>query len=78
MRVAPHVKLLCRAANVSRDRLERELRLARRLGGGGLLGLGGLGGDLCGGVGGELRLRVGLGGVQLRPRFRGLGGGLLL
>ena len=35
MRVAPHVKLLRRAANVNRDRLERELRLVCRLGGGG-------------------------------------------
>jgi len=33
MRVAPYVKLLRRAADVDRDRLERELRLARRLGG---------------------------------------------
>ena len=40
MRVAPHVKLLRRATDVDRDRLERELRLACRLGGGGLLGLG--------------------------------------
>src|SRR5262245_33573250 len=34
--VAPYVKLLRRAADVDRDRLQRELRLARRLGGGGL------------------------------------------
>jgi hypothetical protein len=31
MRVAPHVKLLRRAADVDRDRLERELRFVRRL-----------------------------------------------
>ena len=78
MRVASHVKLLRRAADVDRDRFERELRVARGLGGGGLLGLGRLGGVLCGGGGVELRLRVGLGGVELRPRLRGLGGGLLL
>jgi hypothetical protein len=78
MRVAPYVKLLRRAADVDRDRLERELRLARRLGGIGLLGLGRFGGVLCGGGDFELRLRVGLGGVELRPRFRGPAGGLLL
>ena len=61
MRVAPHVKLLRRAANENRDRLERELRLACRLGGGGPLGLGRLGGVLRGCRGIELRLRVGLG-----------------
>ena len=61
MRVAPHVKLLRRAANVNGDRLERELRLVCRLGSGGLLGLGRLGGVLRGGRGVELRLRVGLG-----------------
>ena len=77
MRVASHVKLLRRAADVDRDRFERELRFVRRLGGGGLLGLGRLGGVLCGGGGIELRLRVGPGGVELRPRFRDLGGGLL-
>jgi len=78
MRVAPHVNLLRRAADVDRDRLERELRLARRLGGVGLLGLGRFGGVLCGGGDVELRLRVCLGGVELRPRFLGLKGGLLL
>ena len=77
MRVTPHVKLLRRAANVNRDRLERELRFVRRLRGGGLLGLGRLGGVIRGGRSVELRLRVGLGPVELRPRFRGLGGSLL-
>ncbi len=77
MSLAPHVKLLRRAADVDRDRLERELRLARRLGGVGLLGLGRFGGVLCSGGGVELRLRVGLGGVELRPCFRGPKGGLL-
>jgi len=33
---------------------------------------------LCGGGGVELRIRVGLGGVELRPHFRGLKGGFLL
>jgi hypothetical protein len=78
MRVAPHVKLLRRAANVDRDRLEREFRLARRLGGVGLFGLGRFGGFLCRGGGVELRLRVGLGGVEPRPSFGGPKGGLLL
>ena len=78
MRVAPHVKLLRRAADVDRDRLERELRLVRRLGGVGLPPLGRLGGVLCGSGGVELRFRVGLGGVELRPQFRGPGVGLLL
>ena len=54
--VAPHIKLLCRAADVDRDRLERELRVVRSLCGVGLLGLGRLGGVLCGGSGVELRL----------------------
>ena len=78
MRVAPHVKLLPRAAYVNRDRLERELRLVCRLGGIGLLGHGRLGGVLRGARGVELRLRVGLGPVELRPRVRGLGSRLLL
>ena len=78
MRVAAHVKLLRRAADVDRDRLERELRLARRLGGVGLPRLGRLGRFLGGGGGVELRFRVGLGGVELGRQFRGLGGGLLL
>src|SRR5258707_8058632 len=77
MSVAPHVKLLRRAADVDRDRLERELRLARRLGGVGLLGLGPFGGGLCGGGGGGLVPRLGPGGVELRPEVRGPGGGLL-
>src|ERR1700722_18115894 len=77
-RGAPYVKLLRRAANVTRDRLERELRLACRLGGGGLLGLGRLVGVLRGGRGVELRLRVGLGPIELRPRLRGVGSRLLL
>src|SRR5262249_35682063 len=51
---------------------------ACRLGGGGLLGLGRLGGVLRGGRGVELRLRVGLGPVELRPRLRGVGDRLLL
>src|SRR6516164_3597474 len=71
MRVAPYVKLLRCAADVNRDRLERELRLACRLGGGGLLGLGRIGRGV------ELRLRVGLGSVELRPCLRGIGGRLL-
>jgi hypothetical protein len=58
MRVAPHVKLLRRAVDVDRDRLERELRFVRRLRGGGLVGLGRLGGVICGDRGVELRLRV--------------------
>jgi hypothetical protein len=78
VRVAPHVKLLRRAADEDRRRLERELRLARRLGGVGLLLLGLLGGVLCGGSGIQFRLRIGLGGVELRRQFRGLGGSLLL
>src|ERR1043166_7199130 len=78
MRVAPHVKLLRRATDVDRDRLERELRLECRLGGVGLLGLGSLDGVLCGGGGGKLRLQVGPSGVELGSQFRGLGGGLPL
>src|SRR5665811_389575 len=78
MRVAPHVKLLRCAADVDRDRLERELPLGCCLGGCGLLGFGRLGGVLCGGGGVEFGLRVGPGGVELRTQFRGLGGGLLL
>jgi hypothetical protein len=65
MRVAPHVELLRRAADVDRDRLERETRLARRLGGVDLPRLGRLGRFLCGGGGVELRFRVGPGGVEL-------------
>ena len=77
MGVAPHVKLLRRAADVDRDRLQRELRIIRRLGGVGLPGRGRLGRVLCGnGVG--LRLRVGFGGVELGPQFCRLGGGFLL
>src|SRR5258708_19977197 len=59
MRVAPHVKLLRRAADVDRDRLERELCLAPRLGGVGLSGPGPLGGVLSAG---------GARGVSLSPR----------
>ena len=78
MRVAPHVKLLRRAADEDRDRLERELRLARRLGGVGPLGLGRLGGVLGRRGRVELRLCVGLGSIELRLQLRDLGGGLLL
>ena len=53
--VAPHVKLLRRAADVDRDRLERELCLARRLGGVGFLGFGRLRGVLGRGTRVELR-----------------------
>jgi len=66
MRVAPHVQLLRRAADVDRDRLERELRLACRPCGVGLFGFGRLGGILGRGRGLELRLRVGSGGCELR------------
>ena len=76
VRVAPHVKLLRGAADVDRDRHEREFRIERRLGGGGFPGLGRLHGVLCsGGIG--LRLRVGRGGVELLPRFLDPGSGLL-
>jgi len=78
VRVAPHVKLLRRAADVDRDRFERELRLERRLGGGVLPDLGLLGGVPCGRSGVELRRGVGPGGVELRRQLRGPGGGLLL
>src|SRR5215472_15565988 len=74
--VAPHVKLLRGAADVDRDRHERELRIERRSGGGGLPGLGRFDGLFCsGGIG--LRLRVSLCGVELLPRFFDLGSGLL-
>ncbi len=78
VRGAAHVKLLRCAADVDRDRLERELRLARRSGGVGLPGLGRLGGVLCGSSGAGFRLRVIPGSVDLVRQFRGLGGGLLL
>ena len=77
MCVASNVKLLRRAADVDRDRFERELRFVRRLGGGSLLGLGRLGGVLCGSGGVAFGFCIGRGGVELRPRFRGPGGGLL-
>ena len=78
MRVAPHVKLLRRAADEDRDRLERQLCLACRLGGVGLLGLGRLGGVLGRRGSVELGLRVGLGGVELRLQFLDFRSGLLL
>ena len=78
MRVAPNVKLLRRAADEHRDRLERELGLARCFGRVGLPGLGRLGGARgCRGRV-ELRLRVGFGGVELRAQLRGPCGCLLL
>jgi hypothetical protein len=73
MRVTPYVQFLRRAADVDRDRLERELGLARRLGGGRLLDLRSLCGVFGGGSAVELRLRVGFGGVELRrsaPKIR--------
>ena len=76
--VATHVEFLRRAADVDRDRLHRELRVGRGLERFGLLGRGGLGGILGRSHGVALRLRGGLGGVQLGRRIRGLGGGLLL
>src|SRR5262249_29683931 len=78
MRVAPHVKLLRRAADEDRDRLESKLCLACRLGGVGLRGLGRLGGVLGRGGSVELGLRVGLGGVELRLQFLDFRAGLLL
>ena len=76
VRVAPHVKLLRGAADVDRDRHEREFRIERRLGGGGFPGLGRLDGLLCsGGIG--LRFRVGRCGVELLPSFLDPGSGLL-
>src|SRR5262245_52789831 len=68
-RGAPYVKLSGRAADVDRDRLEREPRFARGFGGVGLSGFGGLDGVLGRGGGGELRLRVGTGGVELLPQL---------
>ena len=78
MRVPPHVELLRRAADVDRDRLERELCLVRRFGGVGLPVRGLLGGIRCFGCGIELRRRIGFGGVEFRARFGGLGSGLEL
>src|SRR5450755_1030516 len=49
--VASDVKLMRRTADEDRRRLERELRLASRLGGVGLPRRGHLGGVLCGGGG---------------------------
>ena len=73
VRVAPHVKLLRRAADEDRDRLAGELGLC------GLdpLGLGGLGG-CCRGRGGVLfRFQIGLGGVELIGQVFCFGGSLL-
>jgi hypothetical protein len=53
------------------------LHRARR-GGFGSLGLGRLGGSLRRSGRVAFRLRLGLGGVELRAEVRGLGGGLLL
>jgi len=78
MRVAPHVKLLRCAADEDRDRLERQLCLACRLGGVGLLGLGRLGSVLGRRGSVEFGLRVGLGGVELRLQFLDFRSGLLL
>jgi hypothetical protein len=78
MCVAPHVKLLRRAADEDRRRLKRELRLARCHGDVGLPGPGRLGRVLCRGGGVNLRLHVGPGGVELGPQFRDPGVGLLL
>jgi hypothetical protein len=78
MRVASHVKLLRRAADKDRDRLERQLRVAGRLGGVGLLGLGRLGSVLGRRGSVKLGLRVGLGGVELRLQFLDFRSGLLL
>src|SRR5664279_5608045 len=66
VRVAPHVKLLRGAADVDRDRLERELGVGCRLDGCGLLGVGRLGGVLCGSGGVAFGRRIGPGGVELR------------
>ena len=76
--VAPHVKLLRGAADVDRDRLDRELRVKCCPGGVGFFLVGRLGDILGRRRGVELRLRVGLGGVELRCCVRGLGSGLLL
>ena len=76
--VAPHVELLRRAADIDRDRLDRELGVERRLGKVGLFGRGRLGGVLGGGGVIELRLRLGHGGIELRRQFHGLGGHLRL
>ena len=76
LNAAPHIEPLRSAADEDRDRLERELRFARRLGGVSPLGLGRLGGVLRRRGSVALRFRVGLGGVELRPQLRGLGGGL--
>src|SRR6185437_4889536 len=77
VRVASNVEFLRRAADVDRDRFERELRFGRRLGGGGLLCLCGLENVPGGRVGVAFRLCIGRRAVEQRRRFRGLGGGLL-
>ena len=74
----PHIQPLRRAADEDRDRLERELCLACRLGGVGPLGFGRLGGVLGRRSLVELRLRVDLGSVELGLKLRYLSGGLLL
>ncbi len=73
MRVALYVELLRRAADVDRDWLERELRLARRLCRVSLPLRGSLGGVLRAGVGVDLRFRIGSCGVEPGPRFRSPG-----
>ena len=78
MRVPPHVELLCRAADVDRYRLKRELCIVRRFGRVSLPGCRLLGGIRCFGCGINLRRRIGFGGVEFRARFGGLGSGLEL
>src|SRR3984957_8239877 len=71
--VAPYVKLLGRTADVDGDRLQRELGLKRGLRGFGFFGGGRFRGVLGASRGIKLRLQIGLGSVELRLRFRGLG-----
>ena len=66
VRVAPDVKLPRRAADVDRDRFERELGVVGRLGGGSLLGLGRLRRVLRGCIRIQFRFYIGRGGVELR------------
>ena len=78
VRVASHVKLLRRAADVDRDRLEREFRIDRCLGGGGLPGLGRLDGVLCGGAASSFDFASAVAVSSCFPASVGLGRGLLL
>ncbi len=76
VRVAPYVQLLRRAADVDRDRIERELCIGRGFRGVSLPGRGRLGGIRCFGCGVDLRRSFGFNGVELGGGFGGLGSGL--